>query len=415
MTRHLLILVVLAATTTAGLRAQDCTPDRYITDGLFDVDTTREVLFGRNIAVNGTDSQDLFLDVYEPSGDDVTERPVLFVGFGGSFIGGSRGDVSNLCHRWASRGFVAVAFDYRVGFFIPDELATLLAVSRGMHDMRAAIRYMYRDAATGNIYGIDTNRVIAAGVSAGAVTALQVAYLDDVSEVPAVLMDTLAALGGLEGESGVPGFSSRVHAVVNFSGALGDTAWLDPGDPVLISLHDDGDETVPYDTREIIVGIPTGLVASGSGDITRRAQSVGVPSCLQTIPGDGHVSYLRGSAVFNTDSTFAFLDPWLKDVVCGTAEDCDSEVVTTSVRDRNAVADLQLTPNPATDRVEVRWPPSDASAGRLHIVDALGRTVRERAVAGGAAFIDLAGLPAGTYQVMVRGETVLHTSTLLVP
>ena len=413
MSRHLLILALVIATSTA-LRAQDCTADRYVTDGLFDVDTTREVFFGRNIAVNGTDSQDLFLDVYEPSGDVVTERPVLFVGFGGSFIGGSRGDVSNLCHRWASRGFVAVAFDYRVGFFIPNELATLLAVTRGMHDMRAAIRFMYRDAATGNTYGIDTNRVIAAGVSAGAVTALQVAYLDDVSEVPAVLMDTLPALGGLEGLSGTPGVSSEVHAVVNFSGALGDTSWLEPGDPVLISLHDDGDETVPYDTREIIVGIPTGLVASGSGDITHRAQNAGVPSCLQTIIGDGHVSYLRGSAAFNTDSTFAFLDPWLKDVVCGTATDCDSEVVTTSVRDRITAADLRLIPNPATDRVEVRWPSPDGSVTRLRIVDALGRTVRERAASGGAA-IDLTGLPAGTYQVVVRGETVLHTSTLLVP
>ena len=55
------------------------------------------------------------------------------VGFGGSFVGGSRGQVDFLCEDYAALGYVAV-HDYRIGFFIPSSISTALAVLRGAHD-----------------------------------------------------------------------------------------------------------------------------------------------------------------------------------------------------------------------------------------------------------------------------------------
>ena len=49
-------------------------------------------------------------------GDDLEDRPVIIMMFGGSFIGGSRTspDIVELCTRYAKMGYVAVAIDYRL-------------------------------------------------------------------------------------------------------------------------------------------------------------------------------------------------------------------------------------------------------------------------------------------------------------
>ena len=73
-----------------------------------------------------------------------------------------------------------------------------------MEDFRAAIRYVRSKA---DEYRFDTDKIIATGGSAGASTALFMAYGKD---------------GQYEGNSGNPGFSSQVHGVVSLAGALKD-------------------------------------------------------------------------------------------------------------------------------------------------------------------------------------------------
>ena len=119
------------------LQAQtfNCDNDQYLV-AEFTVDETPGILFGNNTGVNGQ-SEDLLLDIYEPSGDTSAVRPVILWGFGGSFVGGSRGQVGFLCEDYATLGYVAIAYDYRIGFFIPSSISTTLAVLRGAHDTRA--------------------------------------------------------------------------------------------------------------------------------------------------------------------------------------------------------------------------------------------------------------------------------------
>ena len=143
-----------------AVHAQECDGTRYFDPSLFGVQQTEAVLFGSNTAVGGGE-QPLYMDVYEPMGDQLQQRPVVIVAFGGSFIAGSRDDVALICIQLAKRGFVAIAPDYRTGLFVPSGQGTMLAVMRATHDLKAAVRYLRRSVAEESTpWRIDPDRII---------------------------------------------------------------------------------------------------------------------------------------------------------------------------------------------------------------------------------------------------------------
>ena len=317
------ISLFLFALLPCLLQAQtfNCDDDQYLLPE-FTVDETPGILFGNNTGVNGQ-SEDLLLDIYEPRGDSSAVRPVILWGFGGSFVGGSRGQVGFLCEDYAALGYVAVAYDYRIGFFIPTSLSTALAVLRGAHDTRAAVRWLYKSAQEGNPYRIDTNRIFVAGVSAGAVSAIHAAYLFEGDSVfDYFTPQTWNSLGGFSGLSGNDGYSEKVHGVVNYSGAVGLNNWIDGNEVPMISFHDEGDYIVPYDRREVnVFGIPTGLIVSGSEVMDRRLDTLGLNHCLQTYNTNSHVSYLYDSEPVERSARF------LKAVMCNKYYDCEADSI----------------------------------------------------------------------------------------
>lgn len=380
---HALALVILMG----RLNAQDCSSGRYVAANIFnDVEVTQAVPFGSNIGVNGG-TQTLYMDVYQPAGDSEQLRPVIVVAFGGSFIYGTRADVADLCMDFAKRGYVAVANDYRVGFFFPNQTTTTRAVMRGAHDMRGCVRYLRKSVAElGNPYGIDTTRIIIGGVSAGAISAVHATYLDQESEIPAVLVPEAASLGGIEGNSGNPGYSSEVLACYSFSGALGDTAWIEPGDVPIVSLHEVGDNVVPYYTAPVYVtGIPTGLTASGSHDIHERANHLGLVNCFRSYPGTGHVGYLSSDYVAAMD----YVSRFLGELVCGAPVTCGVSTHVSGMAEERAV----LGPNPTTGIVNLHI----MRASMVTVRDAAGRILIQRRFAPGMQSLDLSPLPAGAY------------------
>ena len=169
-------LISLCLISATSIQAQDCDGTRYRTYDLFpDVDVTSGVQFGSNVAVGGGNTA-LRMDVYAPAGDTRTDRPVIIMAFGGSFISGTRADVASLCRVFAKMGYVAIAPDYRIGFFLPNQITTTLAVFRGAHDMKSVIRFLRKSVAEdGNPYGIDAEKIIASGISAGAISAIHAA------------------------------------------------------------------------------------------------------------------------------------------------------------------------------------------------------------------------------------------------
>lgn len=392
--KHLYTLATfLVASLT--LQAQECSSGRYNDFAHFaDVTVTSGVLFGNNTGVSGS-PQDLRMDVYEPTGDALAARPVVIVAFGGSFIGGDRTQVAELCQRFARLGYVAIANDYRVGFFLPNEATTTRAVMRGAHDMRACVRYLRKTVAEdGNPYRIDPDRIIVGGVSAGAISAIHAAYLDQESEIPAILQSEIASLGGVEGLSGSPGYSSDVLACYSFSGAIGDTLWIVPGDQPLVSIHEDGDGTVPYGTQEVsVVGIATGLIASGSRDIHVRFDNIGVDNCLKTYNANAHVGYLQS----DPDVSFGYVAKFLGEQVCQQAVTCGN--LATGVEELAGTGSLTVFPNPTNGQLQFDL---DTPA-RVRLLDMSGREVMSDRMGAGTVRMDISGLPDGVYMLRTDG------------
>ncbi|MCB0531637.1 MAG: carboxylesterase family protein [Lewinellaceae bacterium] len=233
----------------------------------------------------------LSMDVYEPDGDTCSQRPVIVMEHGGSFIFGNKSDMAKWCQLLARKGYVAASIQYRLypifqlGF--PDSTDIMDTAMKAVGDMKAAVRFFREDATTDNMFRADTTHIFIGGYSAGAVAALHAAFLDDADVLPAFLQSILTANGGLNGNSGNAAnqsHSSAISAVINMSGGLYRRAWINSEEVPMSSIHGTADATVPYES-----GLAANLAyLEGSGVLHPQALSVGNWSYLETVPGGGH-------------------------------------------------------------------------------------------------------------------------------
>ena len=264
---------------------------------------TNGIGFGENAQPTAADPNNvdsLFLDFYEPLNDTVQARPLIVLAFGGSFVFGSRvsPDIVDLCERFTKLGYVTASIDYRLSPELIFNGTTELgyrAVLKATHDMRAAIRHFYKDAQTTNAYKIDTTRIFIGGVSAGAIAATHMAYLDSVDTLPPLLSSIMPTVGGFEGLSGNPGYSSKVKGVINLAGGVGDTTWLNTGDVPIVSAHGTADDVIPYGTDTITLCLILILRFHGSASIEYRMDSLGIENDLYTFVGAGACSFFSSS------------------------------------------------------------------------------------------------------------------------
>ena len=307
---YLLAFSILASVSL--IKAQSpCATGRYAADTFTNITTTSNVVYGSNIKSNGA-TQSLTMNIYEPTGDLETARPLIIWAHGGSFSFGSstNTDVVDLSQKFAKKGYVCVSINYRLGITPFDSVGLVKAVMRAVQDMKASVRYFYKDKLTTNTYKIDTNNIFIGGSSAGAVTALHYAYLNKPCEVAQYLNNTtIAALGGLEGTSGNPGYSTKVKGVINLCGALATYGWLEPGDLPFCSMHGTADGTVNY-ARASALGL---LVIDGSKYIKERANGIGVANSFYTWYGAPHIPYAGTSAtqIAYMDTTVNFVRDYL--------------------------------------------------------------------------------------------------------
>jgi hypothetical protein len=272
-----------------------------------------------------------------------------------------------------------------------------------MHDMKACVRYLKKTVAEdNNPYGIDPDRIIVSGISAGGIGAIHAAYLDDDAEIPAYMEEDTAGLGGVAGNSGTPGYSSEPLAVMSFSGTIGDSSWIEPGDVPICSIHEEDDGVVPYLTTEVSVsGFPTGLIASGSGDIHIRAENVGIDNCLLTYRGvNDHVGYFVGNI---DQEALDFARDFALNMVCDGSSDCSSVDAGSSSTGINEISYSQLDvyPNPTRDVLSFR----SENVGSAEVIDASGRTVQTFSVRSGQNRIDVSPLKNGMYLIRTITDT----------
>jgi acetyl esterase/lipase len=196
----------------------------------------------------------LKLYIYSPKGPAPTNgHPAIVFFFGGGWATGTPQQFEKHCQYFASRGMVAITADYRVASRQQVKPAQCVA------DAKSAIRWVRQNAAR---LGIDPNRIVASGGSAGGHLAACTAVmpgLDEpgedtsVSAVPnaAVLFNPVLVMAPLDGQP-LKGFGAQLNAE-----RLGvEPALLSPahhvraGAPPTIIFHGRADTTVPFATAE---------------------------------------------------------------------------------------------------------------------------------------------------------------------
>ena len=224
----------------------------------------------------------LLLDIYKPQDPIATPTPAIIWIHGGGWQGGSKSDGGQAA-MLAAQGFFAVSIDYR--------LSGVAKFPAAVEDCKCAVRWLRAHA---DEYGVDPDRIGTIGGSAGAHLAMMLGCTDETA--------------GLEGTGGWEGVSSKVQCVVSYFGPTdisrgpqelesgrGDAPrafiggefadmeeayrkaspvlYVSAGDPPLLMVHGDQDQTVPLDQSQRML---------------KAYQDAGLEAELVVVKGAGH-------------------------------------------------------------------------------------------------------------------------------
>jgi poly(3-hydroxybutyrate) depolymerase len=244
----------------------------------------------------------LDMDIYKPVGDDTPARPLLLMMHGGSFLFGNKQEPgqSGWCQYFASLGYVAVSINYRLGFHARKK-EFREAELRALEDADAALEYLLGR----EDLRIDPNFVFAAGTSAGAITALNLAFrlygdrpMTEVTPRLSKRSDTGVwgsapkLSNGHAADSSITGFSIR--AVANLWGSVHDLSVLENAHAPIISFQSTADPVMPYD-RGYPVGWAGKLISDpmyGTHAVHEKALELGIRAEHHPCPEPRHRLHL---------------------------------------------------------------------------------------------------------------------------
>jgi len=314
---------------------------RYLDEVFCDIEVSSDVVYGNNVSVlpllqgGAPGAEDLEMDIYMPSGDTATERPVVIILHTGSFLpavanGQATGDKTDnatiaQCEAFAKKGYVAIAMNYRLGWNPISEnedvrRSTLIqAAYRGLQDVRTGVRFLRKTIEEdGNPYGI-TDKFAVGGLGTGGYLSLCAASLWDYEEelllpkfldtsqdidgdgvndaVPYIIPEFF---GNLEGtDTGIlpgldadgdgvfditdipfcipnhPGYSSEIDMAFNVGGAIPDSSWVDQGEVPIASMQCWNEYYAPYEVGNIIVPSTGAIVVEGMGSLVVQQMATG--------------------------------------------------------------------------------------------------------------------------------------------
>ncbi len=339
----------------------------------------------------------LSMDVYEPQGDNLAARPVVILAHGGSFVFGDKSDMKSSCELLAKKGYIAASIQYRLYPFFalgfPDSIDIFDQAVRAVSDMKAAVRHFREEADSANLFRADVNNIFIGGYSAGAVTALHAGFLDSNDVVPAFLQTILDANGGFDGNSGSAAnqsYSSAIKAVVNMSGGIYRSDWIDVQNIPLASIHGTADETVPY-----YYGLAAGIAyLEGSGLIHQKAEAAGLLHSLRPVPGGGHTNiYDQAQYKPHRDTFWANATTMMEYLVCATSGAHEVE---------KWEANWSVFPNPAAEGAFSMQLPDDVRSVAVTVTNVSGKIVFQTKNIQNQSVVRLNELPAGVYTVQIQ-------------
>ena len=220
----------------------------------------------------------LEMDIYKPAGAPEGPRPLLLMMHGGSFFIGNKEEPGQAgwCRYFASLGYVAVSINYRLGFHaLKKEIRQ--SELRALEDADAALEYLL---AREDLH-IDPKRVFAAGTSAGAMTALNLAFRLYGDKPMKEVTPRLPA-----------GF--RIRGVANLWGSVQDLSVLENARTPILSFQSTADPVMPYD-----FGYPLGWAGKllsapmyGTHAVHEKALELGLRAEHHPCPEPGHRIHL---------------------------------------------------------------------------------------------------------------------------
>lgn len=261
-----------------------------------EIASSLNIIFGTARNWKG-ESDTLEMDIFYPAmdKDDLKKRPLVVLFFPGGFKSGKRQLMHQQCILFASKGFVAVTADYRIGWYAGTDCngnVDLLndAVYRAVQDARAAVRFCVANAEK---YGIDTSWIFIGGSSAGGATALHAAFATQ-EEINTRLNKQEMKFGALDASTNNLKVKYSIKGVLNMWGALLSDLFIEENDRIpVISFHGGKDDVVPYYIGRFCncyapIEYP---IIHGSFSLAKRLNSLKICNELNLDPKGGHVVF----------------------------------------------------------------------------------------------------------------------------
>lgn len=393
---------------------------RYQAD-IFSTIDVNTVTYGSNQNLNNA-TISLTMDIYQPQGDTSTSRPVIIFAHGGSFSAGTKNDadIVYMCTEFAKKGYVCASINYRLApsaFSLIAEETTVKVVLMAMQDGKAAVRYFRQDAATSNTYKINPDQIFIGGTSAGGILGINMAYLDSTNTMSPNWLTWSTQVGGLEGNSGNPGYCSTVSGTFGFAGGIADPLWIDANDVPWYGCHAEGDNTVKIGYGQPLNGF-TPVFLYGSDSINARLNTLGIHASYDRYTGGAHPPFNGSSAIMqdNKDSLAAFmyriLDCNPSNLQLPNQKTCDVPTGLAEVTEKTLKANIY--PNPTNNNVTIELNNNfDLSNTRIMIVNSIGEVLVNQLATDYTNSINLSNFAQGVYFVRITSNESNYTQLLV--
>ena len=256
-------------------------------------DPDRTILFAQR------DTCELLLDFYKATPDagpcaDSSRKPLIIHVFGGAFMTGQRNQPDDRIwyRQLADAGYNVAAIDYRLGMKgvqAKSGMAFLKvlrsAIQVAVDDLYSATAYLVDNAAA---LGIDPDKIIVSGSSAGAMTALQAEW---------EICNGMAAAQVLPASFNYAGIMAFAGAVFSTEGAI---RFPQAPCPVLL-FHGTADRIVPYKKIAFF-----GNEFAGSNALAKKFAKAGANYQIYRFDGNGHE--VAASMLRNVPEELRFLE-----------------------------------------------------------------------------------------------------------